>query len=157
MKKSIFESGEQATGQENDDNMTNLRRRRVVRIYNLDGSYREFVLSDSISQPDSQGNWYDTDLTCKHHDDQGNPLPADLKDVARSHTGRFIPPDRIAVCSSAFHPPGLTRNIYIDVDGSLTEQGAICSICMQRKTVFSIGAIAVALCLLLGFIKGLWF
>ena len=158
MKQSIFECGDQVTQPENDDNPVNLRRRRLARIYNPDGSYREFPVSDSVSLPDGQGNWTQTDLTCNHFDDQGNPLPEDLKGVSVSHEGRLIPPGSLAVCSSAFHPPGLTRNIYIAVDGSVTEQGAICLICMRRRVVFNIASIAVGTCLLIGLVKGLgWF
>ena len=158
MKTSIFESGDEGANPENDDSMVNLRRRKVARIYNHDGSYREFVLSDSISLPDGNGNWIDTDLTCNYFNDQGNPLPADLKGVSMSHTGRLIPPGSLAVCSSALHQTGLTRNIYIDVDGSVTEHGAVCSVCRQRSMVINIAAIALGICLALGLFRGLgWF
>jgi hypothetical protein len=158
MKQSIFESGSEGMNPENDDRMVNLRRRRVARIYNPDGSYREFVLFDSVSLPDGQGNWIDTDLTCNHFDDQGNPLPRDLKGVAMSHAGRLVPPDNLVVCSSSLHPPGLTRNIYIDVDGSVTEHGAVCSTCIQRRMFINVAAIAVGICLAIGLFRGLgWF
>lgn len=158
MKKSVFDSGDQVTQPENDDNLVNLRRRRVARIYNPDGSYKEFPISDSVSLPDGQGNWIDTDLVCNHVDDQGNPLPPDLKGVTVSHTGRLIPPGRLAVCGSALHPPSLSRNIYIDVDGTLTENGAVCSICMQRRMVVSIAAFALLISIGIGLGKGLgWF
>ena len=158
MKTSIFDSGVQVTKPENDDSIVNLRKQKRSRIYNPDGTYQEFVHYDSVSLPDGQGSWIDTDLACNHFDDQGNPLPPDLKGVVRSHAGRLTPPDRVAVCRSTFHPPGLTRNIYIDVDGSVTEQGAICLICMRRRMAFNIAAIAVGTCMLIGLVKGLgWF
>lgn len=158
MKAGIFESGDEGKNSENNDRMRILRNRNVVRIYNPDGSYREFPRSDSVSLPDENGNWIDCDLTCNHLDDQGNQLPEDLKGVCVSHEGRLIPPERIAVCTSTLHEPGLTRNIYIDVDGSVTENGAICSACMRRQMFFNIAAIAVGACLLIGLVKGLgWF
>ena len=158
MKTSIFESGDDGTKSGNDDSIVNLRKQERARIYNPDGSYREFVHRDSISLPDEQGNWRDYSLVVNHLDDQGNPLPEDLKGVSMSHEGRLIPPGRIAVCNSQLHRPGLTRNIYIGVDGLVTEQGAICSTCMRRRTVFNIAAIVVGICLLIGLVKGLgWF
>jgi hypothetical protein len=157
MKTSSFGPGDEGKNSGNDDGIVNLRRRSMVRLYNPNGTYREFVRSDSISLPDEQGNWIDTDLVCNHFDDQGNPLPEDLKGVSVSHAGRLIPPGSLAVCTSQFHQSGLTRNIYIDVDGSVTEQGAICSTCLQRRTIFSIAAVAVGLCLAIGIIMGLWF
>jgi hypothetical protein len=158
MKQSIFESGDQVTNSENNGSVVNLERRKGTRIYNPDGSYREFPLSGSISLPDNQGNWTQTDLTCIHFNDQGIQLPEDLKGVSMSHAGRLIPPGSLAVCNSSLHPPDLTRNIYINVDGSVTEQGAICSICMQRRTVINIAAFALLMCLGIGLVKGLgWF
>ena len=158
MKASIFESGDEGKNPGNNDSKVNWRKQERARIYNPDGSYREIVHHDSVSLPDEQGNWRDYSLVANHLDDQGNPLPEDLKGVSVSHQGRLIPPDRIAVCSSPLHPPGLTRNIYTNVDGIVTEQGAICSTCIRRRTVFNITAIVVGICLLIGIVKGLgWF
>lgn len=158
MKTSIFESDSEGENSGNDDKKLNLGVRKVVRLCNPDGSHREFPSLDSASLPDEHGNWRQYDAKYHHLNDQGILLPEDLKGVALSHEGRLIPPGSIAVCSSTFHPHGLTRNIYIDVDGTVTEQGAICLICMRRRMVFNIAAIAVGTCLLLGLVKGLgWF
>lgn len=155
--KSIFES-DNYQNPEPEEDIVNMRKRKVTRIYSPDGSYREFVLSDSASVPDGKGNWIDADMTCNHLDDQGTPLPDDLKGVALSHTGRLVPPGSLAICSSCLHPPGLSRNIYIGVDGDLTEDGPLCSICMRRRMILSITMIAFVGCLVIGLIKGLgWF
>ena len=158
MKTSIFKASDECVEPENGENIVNLRKRKLSRIYNSDGSYIEFVLGDTISLPDGQGNWIDTELTCNHFDDQGNPLPQDLKGVAMSHAGRLVPPGSLAVCSSPLHPTGLTRNIYVDVDGSVTDGVAVCSICVQRKLVFNILMFLFGISAIIGLFKGFgWF
>jgi hypothetical protein len=134
--------------------MVNLRRRKLTRIYNSDGSYKEFVLFDTLSLPDEQGNWFDNDLTCNYFDDQGNPLPQDLKGVAMSHTKRLVPPGSLAVCSSSLHPPDLTRNIYIDVDGSVIDGNAVCSVCIHRIFIYNIAMTLLLVTLIIGVLTG---
>ena len=156
MKTSVFESGSE--GNNSGTDTKNLRKRKLVRRYNSNGTYRDYVISDSASLPDEQGNWEDFDLACDHLNAQGRPLPEDLKGVAMSYTGQLVPPGCLAVCGSPFHPLGLSRSIYIDVDGSVTEHGAICAACIRRRAVFTFAAIAVGVCLLIGLVKGLgWF
>jgi hypothetical protein len=154
MKTSMFESGSEG---KNNDGIVNVTTQTGVRLSRRDGTYEDFLDDVSISAPDENGSWKQTNFKNIHFDTQGNPLPSDMKGVAESHSRRLTPPNRIAVCSSIFHPHGLTRNIYIDVDGSVTEQGAICSACMRRRTVFNIAVVALGICLLIGFVKGLWF
>lgn len=158
MKTNIFKSDDEGVSPENGENVVNLRKRKLSRIYNSDGSYIEFVQGDTISLPDGQGNWTETELTCNHFNDQGNQLPQDLKGVAMSHAGRLVPPGSLAVCTSPLHPAGLTRNIYVDVDGSVTDGGAVCSICTQRKLIYNILMSLLGISVLLGVFKGFgWF
>jgi hypothetical protein len=152
MENSIYKPDDDAT---KNESIVNLRKRKLLRIHNSDGSFTEFVQADSISAPDGNGNWIETDLACNYFDDQGNPLPEDLKGVAMSHTGRFVPPGRLAVCSSQFHPIGLSRNIYVDVDGYINNGNPICSICARRQLVFSIIMISLGASLIIGLIKGM--
>lgn len=158
MKTSIFESGEGSTMSNNSDNMINLGKGRIVRIYNPDGSYKDFPISGSASFQDEKGNWRDEDFKCIQLDGQGIPLPDGLEGVTVSHTGQLTPPGSYARCNSGLHPPGLTRNVYIDVDGSVNDDGAICSTCMRRRLFFNMAVLALGICLVIGFVKGLgWF
>ncbi|MFZ4441467.1 MAG: hypothetical protein ACOYOS_23905 [Syntrophales bacterium] len=158
MKTSAFGSDSEGKNSGNDGGIVNMEMKNGVRISRRDGSYEDFPDEVSTSAPDENGNYKQLTVKTVHLDDQGNPLPSDMAGVSVSHTGRLIPPGSLAVCTSQFHQLGLSRNIYIDVDGSVTEEGAICLTCLRRRTVLNIVWIVVGICFAIGLFKGLgWF
>lgn len=161
MKNKIFNFDDQNNPNEsNGENIVNLRKRKVSRLYKPDGSFFEVIQSDTISMPDGKGGWIDTELLADYVDDIGNPLPKSMEGVAISCTGRLIPPGpgHLAVCSSAFHPQATSRNIYIDIDGSIVDGVPVCSLCQQRKQILNIFLILVGMGCVLGIFQAFgWF
>ena len=158
MKQNIFDSENQNATTINGENIVNLRKRKVVRLYMHDGTFHEVVSSDTLSMPDGKGGWIDQEISADYVDDLGNPLPKDMNGVAISCTGRLIPLGRLAACNSGFHPQNMTRNIYMDIDGSIIDSEPICTICQQRRRLFNAILIFVGIGFVIGIFNGFgWF
>jgi len=138
-KNNYFKSKSQPLEQNKADDVTNLRTREINRLIMPDGTFREFVANDNVSFPDGQGGYLDGTIRNIYINEAGHPLPDDLQGGAISTSGIIIPtPEYEALCLSSFHPRKRPRNIYIGVDGSNTETGAICNICRRRRTILQI-------------------
>ena len=113
------------------DSISRLNRRKILRLKDEHGAFQDIVAEGRISMPDDQGGIVVDEYVTYQADSAGNRIPRNLHDLHISHSGRYIPSkNELAICSSRFHPPGVSRNIYVGQDGKRTESGAICSRCI---------------------------
>ena len=112
------------------DSISRLNRRKILRIIDEDGNVQEIVVEGRVSMPDGQGGIVVDEYVNYQADSAGNPIPQNFRQLCISHSGLYTPLEKAAMCASRFHPPGVSRNIFVGQDGKRTESGAICSRCI---------------------------
>jgi len=138
--------------------VVNIRDETIVQFPDQDGHLRRYVTESVISEPDGQGGFVTRTYKMPVYDRLGNPLPDDPGSVVYSHSRLPVgSADKLARCTSFFHPGGLSRNVLVGQDGRLTAGGAICSRCdFWRGTIFMVlGVLAVGA--ILGLFKSVAF
>jgi hypothetical protein len=149
MPRNTLRDGNQPLEQINGDSFINTERKDIVTI-----NGQELIREESVTKPDENGNYVDTQKTHLLWDYAGNPLPEDPQLTIRSWTGLYIPSeDKRALCTSFFHSNRYSRNIYIGQDGRLTPRGAICSRCDYWLTTIYIAIGIVGIGVILGLFK----
>jgi len=127
--------------------------RRVIRLIDQHGNVREFVLKERISKPDAEGIYSDTEIEDMPFDHAGNPLPQDPRCTWLSHTDLFVDEKNKAVCTHWLHSEE-RKIIYINQDGRLTPNGAICSRCESMlRTLYAVLAVLI-IAALIGIYRG---
>ena len=151
MPRNPFEEKNQSHEVIKGEDVINIRKERIVRIRNQDGSYEDILVSMRESRPDGNGNFVDTELICDVRDQAGNPLPEDIRSAFLSCTGAYITSqEQLAICTSCLHPSNRSRNIFLGHDGRETPRGAICSNCDSWHTTIYIAFGIIGLGVLVG-------
>ena len=137
------------------ESLTNLRTREIIRINLPDGSFRDFIPEDNVSVPDGKGGYIDGKIRNIYINEAGDSLGDNLSNVCLSSTGDLmLTSEYTAKCLSAFHPLNKSRNFLIGINGSNTENEAICNICRRRKAIFRFLLLLPIFGLILSFFVG---
>jgi hypothetical protein len=141
------------------DNLINIKRERIVRIPDADGTIREIRMDNHESAPDGTGVYTDTETVNIATDSSGRVIPDDPRSVkAISHTGACITQsDPSARCTSWFHPADRPNNILVGHDGVLLTNGARCSHCQRIFVRVVFGLTGAGVVFLLGLYKAAGF
>ena len=136
------------------DSISQLNKRKVLRIRGEDGDIQDIVAEGRRSIPDGQGGLIVDEYVNYQPDIAGNPIPQDLRNMYISHFGLYTPSEKAAMCSSRFHPSGISRNIFVGQDGKRTESGAICSRCIAWHVFIKLLLGVIGSGVLIGLFRG---
>ena len=156
MARNPYREGNNPQEPDAGENITNLHKRKILRIRDEDGNItREILIGARETIPDGTGGYIDIDYVDLPIDSAGNSFPKDPRDLLMSHTNLFIPSkSELARCTSRFHPSHITRNIYVGLDGKETKNGAVCSRCDYWYETIYIALGIIGLGIVIGLLKG---
>ena len=147
--------------QENTDqeNLANIRTRKVIEIGGIAGPTEEVILNEHSSEVNPDGTFGDTDRIRLVFDASQNQLDQKkLNDLAISHSGLFINDfkNEGAICTYRGHR-GANKNIKVGFDGKKTSDGAICDNCQSLRKYRIAGIIIIVFGIIAGIYKAIWF
>ncbi len=156
MARNPYREGNNPQEPEAGENITNLHRRKILRIRDEDGNItREILIGARETIPDGTGGYIDLEYVDLPTDSAGNSLPKDPRDLLMSHTNLFIPSQsQLGRCTSRFHPSHISKNVYVGLDGKVTKNGAICSRCNYWYETIYIALGIIGLGVIIGLLKG---